>query len=377
MRTASNDAGETSEVRIALGTSPAGGLSLENEIRLLKPALLYADRVTLLSPKATMLSMAAGIGELSVDERLAFLRQVLPAVAPNQAGEVLHSLDIYSALRRKRRRSRDEIIAVERVRQRLDASWTALRGRMDDLLVSAGANDLVPALEMGLLEIDPITSDEEFTPEVLIQQFVDALAATLAGGVSYPLFDDATGSLVRSRIAEGLIEPSALSNARGGQVAAASGLMSRLPAFPAATVAEILDIREELRKPLVRFRAAMIGLARLLQQPFYETGFREEVEQAYLEHVAPVLAEIEEAVQANSYLKRLVGAAIGDMKTLVTGVLTLGVTRTADLPPLIAAGAAALTATAEAAWEKNKAARRISAQQFYFLYRTAELLSDD
>ena len=34
---------------------PSGGLSLENEIRLAKPALLYADSVTLISPVATLL----------------------------------------------------------------------------------------------------------------------------------------------------------------------------------------------------------------------------------------------------------------------------------------------------------------------------------
>ena len=71
-----------SAVHIALGASPSGGSSLESEMRLLKPALLYGDRVTLISPKATFLSMAAGIGELGGRDRLEFLRQVLPVVHP-------------------------------------------------------------------------------------------------------------------------------------------------------------------------------------------------------------------------------------------------------------------------------------------------------
>lgn len=246
---------------------------------------------------------------------------------------------------------------------------------MDELLTSAGADALIPAIEDGLLEIDPIASGEEFSVEIWMQQFIDALAAALADGVSYPLFDDATGSLVGAHIAEGLIEPTALSNARGKQVTAASGLMSRLPAFPKASVEEILDIRRELAKPLIGFRAGMIKMARMMEQPFYEEGFQEEVEQAYVEHVAPALAEIGETVESNKYLKRLLGETIGDMKTIVTGVLTLGLTRAVDLPPLIAAGAAVLTAAAAAAWEKSKETKRISAQQFYFLYRTQELLS--
>jgi hypothetical protein len=262
------------------------------------------------------------------------------------------------------------------MRRQVEGNWTTLRLKVDELLTSAGADALIPAIESGLLEIDPIASGEEFSVEILMQQFIDALAATLAGGITYPLFDDATGSLVGAHIAEGLIEPTPLSEARGKQVTAASGLMSRLPAFPRASVSEILDIRRELEKPLIGFRAGMIEMARMMDQPVYEEGFQEEVEQVYVEYVAPALAEIAEAIDANTYLRRLVGNAIGDMKTLVTGVLTLGLTRAADLPPLIAAGAASATVAAKAAWEKSQEARRISGHQFYFLYRTAELLRD-
>jgi hypothetical protein len=83
----------TQAVHIALGTSPSGGFSLESEIRLLKPALLYGDSVTLISPKATMLSMAAGIGELTELDRLEFLRQVMPVAAPDQTAQILAVLD--------------------------------------------------------------------------------------------------------------------------------------------------------------------------------------------------------------------------------------------------------------------------------------------
>src|SRR4051794_25876549 len=53
---------EMTEITIAVATGPSGGLSLENEIRLVKPALLYADRVTLISPAATLLQAATDVG---------------------------------------------------------------------------------------------------------------------------------------------------------------------------------------------------------------------------------------------------------------------------------------------------------------------------
>jgi hypothetical protein len=68
----------TADIHITIGAAPSGQLSLENEIRLVKPALLYADHVTLYSPTTSMLAMTAAFGELSEDQKLEFLRQVAP-----------------------------------------------------------------------------------------------------------------------------------------------------------------------------------------------------------------------------------------------------------------------------------------------------------
>lgn len=63
-----------------------------------------------------------------------------------------------------------------------------------------------------------------------------------------------------------------------------------------------------------------------------------------------------------------------DLKTILTGVLTFGLTRTSDLAPLIAGGAAAATAAVTAAWKTAAEDKRIRETQFYFLYETQQLL---
>jgi hypothetical protein len=178
-------------------------------------------------------------------------------------------------------------------------------------------------------------------------------------------------------MAEGLIVPTQSSQARGQQVAAAADFMGRLPAFPAASVAEILDIRNEIRDPLVRFRAGMVEVTQGLAVAAYETSFSGDVEQIYVAKVAPALLEINEAVRTNRYLRELLGEAITDMKTIIAAGLTLGFMGTADLAPLIAGGAAAATAAMTAAWNTAAKRRRIRQQQFYFLYGTQELLEGD
>jgi len=365
----------TADVHITIGAAPSGQLSLENELRLVKPALLYADHVTLYSPTTSMLAMTAAFGELSEDQKLEFLRQVAPTVSPSDAPNLVAVLDVYEALRSKRRRSRDEIVLVEKVRRQLDAAWVELRSKVDEILSGSGVEELLPAIEQGLLDIDPIVSGEDFDSELFLQEFVNRLFRSLLSPTAYPLFDDASGALVRAHVAEGLIEPLPASDSRARQVAAAASFMSRLPAFSAATLAEVLDVRKALSGPLVRFRAGVVEISELLTSRAFEEGFDAEVEQAYIQHIAPPLQEIEELVAANTYLRQLLGKTVADMKTTVTAVLTLGITRVADLPALIAGGAALLTAAASAALAKSEEAQRIRQERFLFLYRTQELLA--
>jgi hypothetical protein len=149
-----------------------------------------------------------------------------------------------------------------------------------------------------------------------------------------------------------------------------------MPAFPGASVSDVLDIREELREPLIRFRSAMVDVTQSLAPKAYEGAFAGEVEQIYVEKVGPALLEISEAVQANRYLRELLGEATTDMKTILTAVLTFGVTHTSDMAPLIAGSAAAASAAVTAAWNTTNERRRIRQKRFYLLYETQQLLGD-
>jgi hypothetical protein len=252
-----------------------------------------------------------------------------------------------------------------------------MRQRMEQMVASSGANELVPAIEGGLLEIDVLLgSKEDFNPEQILQEFLDRLAKSLTSDVVCPLFDDKAGSLVAAHVAEGLITPTRAADSRGRQIGAAATLMSHLPAFPGASVSDVLDIREELREPLIRFRSAMVDVTQSLAPKAYEGAFAGEVEQIYVEKVGPALLEISEAVQANRYLRELLGEATTDMKTILTAVLTFGVTHTSDMAPLIAGSAAAASAAVTAAWNTTNERRRIRQKRFYLLYETQQLLGD-
>jgi hypothetical protein len=145
--------------------------------------------------------------ELSEDDRLEFLRQVVPSLSPDTVPQVLAFLEVYNDLRRKKHCSPQEIITVESVRRILDKSWGEVRPRIDDMLSSSGADELVPAIDAGLFDIDPLVTGDQLDMALFLQAFIDNLASLLTERNAYPLFDDFAGDLVRTRVAEGPIEP--------------------------------------------------------------------------------------------------------------------------------------------------------------------------
>ncbi len=87
----------------AAPTATRGELGLDEEIRLVKPALLYADTVSLCSPAVSMLSMVAGIAGLSEADRLTLVESFAAAVGSQKAPGTLVGAELYRQIKAKRR----------------------------------------------------------------------------------------------------------------------------------------------------------------------------------------------------------------------------------------------------------------------------------
>lgn len=371
----------TDRLEVVIAAAPSS-LSLSGEARLLRPAVLYGDGVRLFSPLATLLSGFAAMAEAEGVEKAQVMQVLAEAMGVPQASQIATIIPGLEMILSLPRRERREFFGGKRSNEfrdmlkSLDEMWDELREKVEEILDEAGAEELVPAIEAGLLDIEPLL-DETGDMDHMMEEFVSKLGQVLRDGKSYPLFDDATGSLVRAGIAEGLFESGAMAMRRGREVGAASQFMFYLPAFPNATVKELLDIRNELQRPLVKFRSAMVKIADLLDAEPYETEFQEQVEQLYRSDVAPALEEIREQVETNSYLQTLGGEAVKDLpKWLGAGFIAAATTPWSNVPELIAAGATAVAPAVKAAWEHRRAGRQVRQEQYYFLYETNRLLEN-
>lgn len=351
---------------------------MQADVELVKPALLYADKVRLLSPLANLVMGVASLGQAEGAERARTIVQLAEVVGqplPPEMDQILVGLETIDSLPRSQRRKLLGAQRAKEIRQmleRLEDAWGELRVKVDEMLSRVGLDQLLPALEIGVLEVEPLVDPSKPEIDEMIAVFVEKLGGILSGGITYPLFDDRAGDLIRAGIAEGLFVPSADALDRGREVGAASEFMHYLPAFPPASVAEILDLRRELQSPLVRFRAAMVRVGNAINAASHEEEFRGEVERIYREEVAPAIEELREAVETNKYLWRLVGQTLKEdlPKWLGAGVLALAVTPTKHVDDLIVAGATVVQPAVKAAWEKYVSARDIRQHQYYFLYET-------
>lgn len=147
---------------------------------------------------------------------------------------------------------------------------------------TAGAGELEEAMNLGLLTLSPdgfaLGDGIDFRPET----YVRALQNLLTTPSVHPLFDATISERIQSEIAAGRIRPIDLVVTHAGRVATGTGLIRHLPVFPDASLAMILEAREELKEPLSAYRLAVDDLAqKFTTSPFDAAQFDAEIDDLY------------------------------------------------------------------------------------------------
>jgi hypothetical protein len=362
----------TNKFHITVGTTPqsSGRLNLESELRLLKTALLYADEVKFCSVSSSFLIMLLQFGQLSGEDMLKVYAQSRPILGK--------AFEDYKRLKSKKRRNRQELLALKKFRATLDKALANAKKEIEDLVLEAGLGHLETAFNTGILEIQIF---EDIDTKILTKQYFDTVSDAVLSGQTYPLFDKLTGELVDYAIKEGRIQPPTVSVNRSKQVGLSSDLLQRLPLFDNASMDQIIDIRKELDQPLRRFRSAIIKFSRDVESAAWEKEFPQEAEQVFREHVEPAVLDIEEECKSNRLLRSLLPSLVDKPVSMAT-TSALGVLLAAasQLPPIVTAGlgltAGVTTVTLRTVQDWYEKKQTIEGNQLYFYYKTGKLLTD-
>lgn len=364
---------------ITIGVSPSGELNLENDLQMLKAAILYADRVKLCSLTSSMIMTFLAVGELNPQQQLEFLEALLPGFAAYdpKASQALAGIEMYKKIDRKKRRSKNEILNVLKLQASLIKQWNELRDTIYKLASEAGANGISDAITSGMVEVHIFMPSESSNDTV--REFFGLIEKAISDGSTYPLFDDATGQIVSASLREGKMSVSELAITRGKNVALASHLFDRLPLFDFASINEILDIRRELERHLIRFRAAMLTFSDNIKSASWDTEFSSEAELIFYREVQPVILEIEDAIKSNRYLAELTRELVDKPFVVPSGsALAFVISKLHDLPELTAQALCTGASAATIAYDTYKRWKQkqltVEQNQLFFYYKTGKRL---
>lgn len=361
-------------LHITVGVAPNGKLDLTNELRLLKAALLYADKVKLCSLTSQMAILLPFLGVLSDDDLLDL--SLHTATILNKDPEAFDAtIKEYKLLKNKKRRNKNEILRFMHIKRQLDKTREEFKKVAERLLKEAKADGLFPALQSGLVDIQWFDINKENVAEDYIYTVLDAILTSK----TYPLLDDFSGNLIKLALEVGKIIPLRTTITKAKQASLSSGLFDKLPLFDEASVDEIIDIRKELEKPLIRFRSAIISFSRNIENEPWNAEFRSEVDQIFLEKVEPAILDIEEAYKENNLLVKLLKRGI-DKPLILPGSTAFGffLSKATNFPDLInlalgiSVGTLAIGFDAFKEWQDKN--REIEKNQLYFYYKVKRSL---
>lgn len=368
--------------------------TFDSELRLIKASLLYADRVKFCSLKSAAIDKLERLPDLPVREKVDYFKLSLPRLFKFLPEEELKEhaeeidqfsklIDVLQHLNRKKHPNRDELLMRFKLESILHAriSNGDFREVAEAVIKRSGISDIRRLIESGLLEHHRLEIRYYVRKEMvrLFNEFFNVLIEAISNGKTYPLFDDLTNTFIRRAITENEIGVQEANINRARQIQLAAFVMERLPSFDRASLDEILDIRKELERPLVRFRAAMMKFSQDVRSAPWDKEFEIDAEQVFHTEVEPAVLDIEDAVKTNSYLASLARKFTDRSLTLTAGSgLALLMSQLSALPHYVTqtlgvgAASAAMAYDAYKEWKEKE----LKAEQnhLFFYYRAAKQL---
>ncbi len=398
-------------LHISIGTHPSSELSLEQELRLVKAALLYADVTTLYSLTCSSILMVLRAGELGIKHKLNLIEKVVPYLSGGKdTKKTISSLKDYRKKIRIKHPDKRLLSDRKRIEDGFEQHWQGIKHSVLELAKQSHIASLEPAFQSGLLRLhtfegadsddavvdfmadcvirasgSPLlaaqASDIDNRGNKIITEFVNCISDAVSDRSTYPLFDHQISELVSAGIQAKKIVVSESGVDRAKQVGLAGQLLQSLPLFDQATIDEIIDIRRELDKSLVRFRKAMIEFSDDIKSASWDDDFPYDAESVFHKEVRPAILDIEEAVKSNNLLVSLIKKFADEPLVLPAGsMFSIAISTFASLPQEISASlgigipAAAIVFDAYDEWKKKN--QTIESNLLYFYYRAQKRLSE-
>jgi hypothetical protein len=390
-------------LQITIGSYPTNSLNLDQELKLLKAAILYGDQVELYSLKASLIGMILKLKDIPAPLQIRLLEDVSPYLMTDvESVAFLKNLQAYKEVITKRPKPRSVLI----MQRQFTNEWRHVRNFALELAHTSGFQDIERAIDAGVVDLhtfetansqqqavdfiadcvasashSPLLAERhpkmEVRDNLILQEFVQGMISTVSDGASLPLFDEQTSSLINAGVKEGKIIPSRTVTAGAKHSALAADLLDRIPHFEDASVDQVLEIRNELDRHLVRFRSALIKFSETIKTAAWEKDFPADADNVFRRDVAPAILDIEDATKSNKLLATIVrGLAEKPLAVPSGSAIGLAISTFSGLPQALTLSIGASAAAGMVIFDAYKAwsEKNLHVQQnaMYFYYHTAK-----
>lgn len=362
--------------------------NIDRELQYIKSALLYADKIVLISPMVYMYTQLT-TGGADFDERriLKLLKWVLPMCQerePETYHEGMAVLEQLSRLMYSKQYKSIPVLKKMELRKELKGIMKDMDSSFLKMMGESQTSEINLLLKSGKLVLQPF---EHNLADVngCISEYFGFLTKSVKHSI--PLFDEASNDLMRAAMNSKIISLSESEKRKITHAGLSDNLIQRLPSFDTASVNEIIDIRKDLDGSLVRFRSKVLSYAESIQSLPWDDDFEYECSMLYHKDVAPAVQEIDELSRENSFIKNLTGKVVSDEKFLesvpglIMSVAAAGIIPSftdaisADTAILATGGAWAAQKIVAAYNEHRDKKKEIIQKDLYFYYKAGKLLS--
>lgn len=314
-------------------TSPDQGINLENDIRHIKLSLLYSDKLTLISPKFSMILAMMQMSSLNSHEQFELIKEVAPIIDRNfsieQVDYVLEQLKI---LQRKKRKTREELIAIGKFNSAIQQMNKSFLEIGETFYSQSNFEQILPLIENEILEFKhfDIGSGKEELSEFILQEIIEVLNQS---STKYPVFDDLISSIANHYSIENNVS---LSNQNPKEIEFGKEIILELPNIDHFEVSDILKLKDELNNELNRFKGAILSYSKGIQSSVFSEESKIEIKKQYHYYIKPELDTLRKKIKQNRFINLLVDNVMSNQSKYITNsIIGIGLCTAFDFEKFI------------------------------------------
>lgn len=353
-------------------TSPDLGYSLQKDIRLVKLSLLYSDKITLISPKSSMIVALMQMSTLGLKHQFDLIREVAPIIDPSFSVDKMDTaLEQLKIIKSKKNKSKKELVTIGTFNSFLRKMKEEFLKFGEDVYKESEFEELIPLIESGTLDFKhyEIGGENEIT-DFMLNEIIEVLTTSSS---KYPVFDDLISDIAHYYSIENNFE---YSRQNPQEIEFGKEIILELPNIDNISIDNLLKLKDELNNELHNFKGAILNYSKDIESIPFSPESRIEIRKNYDYYIKPELALLRSQIQANRFIKIITNEVLSNTGEYITkAFIGIGLCDLFDFEKFLSIGGLLAESGYKAYKEKKEHIKRVKQHPLFFINEVSRLKS--